>query len=309
MDEIRKKILKILAEEPQKKLRASEIKRKAEGLPEDRKVDARDYGNILRGLKFDGFLESDSESYPVKWGITEKGLNRLEEGLEMEEKMDSFPEAPRGEKSSETRMELYERGFLDKEIAERMDVSQSAVQAWRSRRDLPPNPAEEKRKIGRGLEEIIKPYLIRRLEDKIHLDEDRVASEILESLNGNMEWGKAWERAKKLLNEELSGVTPEDVIDGAGKEEEIQEEIREKAKQIISEYREEKPISGSPSVNAAASIYIASLLLDERLTQKKIASAFDVTSAGLRERYSRIAESIGIDYTHTISGFPKVEER
>lgn len=309
MGDIRIKILRALAEKPQKKLKASEVKRKAENLQEGRKVNARDYGNILRGLRRDGFLETDLESTPAKWRITERGLNRLEEEPEIGKKTDPYPKAPRDEEGMGTRLELYESGLSDKKIAERMDVSRSAIQAWRSRRDLPPNPAKRKKRIGKGLEKNIKTYLIRKLENRTYLDQESVTSEILESLDENMDWGEAWRRAKKLLNEKLSGVKPEDAVSEVWKEVGIREEVKEKANQIISEYREKGPISGSPSGIAAGSIYLASLLLDERLTQKKIASALGITPVAVRNRFQKIAESLGIDYTHTRSGLPKVRGR
>lgn len=303
MENTRLKILKVLSENPQKGMKASEIKLRVENMETEEKVNARDYGNILRSLRRDGLLKTDAKAYPLKWTITEKGLRSLGKRAGSPQKPDH------DEGGNETRLVLYERGLSDKEIAEKMEVSRSAVQAWRSRRNLPPNPADMKKKIGRSLENEIKPYLIQELENRAHPDPERVVSEILESLDESMESGKAWRKAKELLNKESARVGPEDLIGEVKEEMEVREEIIEKANQIISEYREVEKISGSRSGVAGGSIYLASLLFGKRLTQKKVASAFDITPSTVRNHFHKMAESLGIDYTYTTSGLPKVRGR
>lgn len=188
-----------------------------------------------------------------------------------------------------------------------MDVSKQAVQQWRSRRGLPPNPFEREKRIGRGMERKIKPYLIRKIEKKPYLDSEKIASEILEALDEDMNQKEAWGKARKLLYERLSKVRPEDVISWAGEKMETPMELEEEAKRLISEYKERKPISGSPRAIAAGAIYLAALLLEQRLMEREIAEGLDVSLVTVRNRYQEIAELLEIKYTYTKSGLPKID--
>ncbi|KXB02143.1 hypothetical protein AKJ44_01275 [candidate division MSBL1 archaeon SCGC-AAA261F17] len=158
---------------------------------------------------------------------------------------------------SRKRFKLYQDGLSDREIAERMNVSHQAVQEWRSRRGLPPNPSERRNRIGKGLEGNIKPYLIEKIGKKPQLDSESVASEILEALDEGMGKDEAWMMARKLLYERISKVMPVDLISRAGEKLGTPVELEEEARRLVSEYRERKSISGSRNAIAAGAIYLA----------------------------------------------------
>ncbi len=43
------------------------------------------------------------------------------------------------ENENNIRMNLYDKGFSDRQIAKRVGVSSQAINIWRNRRNLPPN--------------------------------------------------------------------------------------------------------------------------------------------------------------------------
>jgi transcription initiation factor TFIIB len=73
-------------------------------------------------------------------------------------------------------------------------------------------------------------------------------------------------------------------------------EIQEKAKEIIDVCTEAGLLSGkSPTGFAAAAIYAASLLCDDRVTQQTVAEAANVTEVTIRTRYQEQLEEIGLE--------------
>ena len=71
--------------------------------------------------------------------------------------------------------------------------------------------------------------------------------------------------------------------------------VEAKAIEIIALAKEMGLTSGKgPSGLAAASIYIASVLLNERKTQKEVATVADVTEVTIRNRYKELTQALDL---------------
>ncbi len=73
-------------------------------------------------------------------------------------------------------------------------------------------------------------------------------------------------------------------------------EVQEKGREIIEKAIKKGLISGrGPTGVAAAAVYIASLLMGERRTQKEVANVAGVTEVTIRNRYRELKKELGID--------------
>nr|AAZ32104.1 archaeal transcriptional initiation factor TFB [uncultured euryarchaeote Alv-FOS5] len=72
--------------------------------------------------------------------------------------------------------------------------------------------------------------------------------------------------------------------------------VQEKAKEILNEAVEKGLISGrGPTGVAAAAVYIASVMMGERRTQKEVAEVAGVTEVTIRNRYRELKRELNID--------------
>jgi transcription initiation factor TFIIB len=73
-------------------------------------------------------------------------------------------------------------------------------------------------------------------------------------------------------------------------------EVQEKGREIIEDAIKKGLISGrGPTGVAAAAVYIAGLLKDERRTQKEVANVAGVTEVTIRNRYRELRKELKID--------------
>ena len=73
-------------------------------------------------------------------------------------------------------------------------------------------------------------------------------------------------------------------------------EVLIKAKQILKDAEDGGITNGqSPLGTAAAALYIASILCDDRRTQKEVADKAGVTEVTIRNRYKDLSEKLGIE--------------
>ncbi|MCD6247183.1 MAG: transcription initiation factor IIB [Candidatus Diapherotrites archaeon] len=73
-------------------------------------------------------------------------------------------------------------------------------------------------------------------------------------------------------------------------------EVQEKGREIIEKAIKKGLISGrGPTGVAAAAVYIASLLMGERRTQKEVANVAGVTEVTIRNRYRELKKELGIE--------------
>ncbi len=73
-------------------------------------------------------------------------------------------------------------------------------------------------------------------------------------------------------------------------------DVRVKTMEILQEAVKQELTSGrGPTGMAAASLYIASVLCGERVTQREVADVAGVTEVTIRNRYKEIAKKLDID--------------
>jgi transcription initiation factor TFIIB len=73
-------------------------------------------------------------------------------------------------------------------------------------------------------------------------------------------------------------------------------EVQEKARDILESAIRRGLISGrGPTGVAAASVYIAGVLMGERRTQKEVADVAGVTEVTIRNRYRELKDRLGLE--------------
>ena len=109
------------------------------------------------------------------------------------------------------------------------------------------------------------------------------------------EIGKNYRFISKELKLKLLPTSPEDYISRFCSELKLSTEVQIKAMEILKLAAEKALITGrGPTGNAAASLYIASVLCGERRTQREVADVAGVTEVTVRNRYKEIGEKLDI---------------
>jgi transcription initiation factor TFIIB len=109
------------------------------------------------------------------------------------------------------------------------------------------------------------------------------------------EIARTYRYVSQELGLEIQPVDPKKYVPRFSSELGLDEEIQAKAKEIIDTTAEEGLLSGkSPTGFAAAAIYSASLLCNEKKTQKRVAEVAQVTEVTIRNRYQEQIEAMGI---------------
>ncbi len=127
----------------------------------------------------------------------------------------------------------------------------------------------------------------------------RTLDEIAESAKLNRkEIGRTYRFVARELNISLKPTTPVDYVDRFGSELGLSGEVRSKAIEILKKAMDQELTSGrGPTGVSAAAIYIASVLLGERRTQREVADVAGVTEVTIRNRYKELAERLDIEIT------------
>jgi transcription initiation factor TFIIB len=98
------------------------------------------------------------------------------------------------------------------------------------------------------------------------------------------------------LNISLDPTTPIDYVPRFGSELKLSGETQSKAIEVLKMAMDMELTSGrGPTGVAAAAIYIASVLLGERRTQREVADVAGVTEVTIRNRYKELAEKLDIN--------------
>jgi transcription initiation factor TFIIB len=125
------------------------------------------------------------------------------------------------------------------------------------------------------------------------LDEIANASRV-----GRKEIGRTYRFMTRELNLKLLPTRPQDYISRFASELKLSGEVQSKALEILKEAHDKELTSGrGPTGVAAASIYIASILCNERRTQREVADVAGVTEVTIRNRYKELTEKLGIQVT------------
>lgn len=107
--------------------------------------------------------------------------------------------------------------------------------------------------------------------------------------------GKTYRHTARELDMQIKPGKPEDFIPRYASELGLPGEVQARARQIISDARQEEAMAGrSPTGMVAAALYIAAKLEGVELTQREIANYVGVTSVTVRKNYKDLVESLGI---------------
>ncbi len=109
------------------------------------------------------------------------------------------------------------------------------------------------------------------------------------------EIGRTYRYVAQELELKMEPVDPKQYVPRFASELELSEEVQSKANEIIDTTAEQGLLSGkSPTGYAAAAIYAASLLCNEKKTQREVADVAQVTEVTIRNRYQEQIEAMGI---------------
>ncbi len=122
------------------------------------------------------------------------------------------------------------------------------------------------------------------------LDEIAAASRV-----GRKEIGRTYRFMTRELKLKLMPTRPQDYIQRFCSELKLSSEVQARAQDILKDAANKELTSGrGPTGVAAASIYIASILSNERRTQREVAEVAGVTEVTIRNRYKELTEKLGI---------------
>jgi transcription initiation factor TFIIB len=109
------------------------------------------------------------------------------------------------------------------------------------------------------------------------------------------EIGRTYRYVSRELGLKLLPTSPEDYISRFCSELKLSGDVRAKTVAILQEAAHRELTSGrGPTGMAAASLYIASILCNERRTQREVADVAGVTEVTIRNRYKELAEKLDI---------------
>ena len=112
---------------------------------------------------------------------------------------------------------------------------------------------------------------------------------------GQKEIGRTYRYISKELGLEMEPVDPKQYVPRFCSELEVSEEVQTMTNEIIDTSAEEGLLSGkSPTGFAAAAIYAASLLCNEKKTQREVGDVAQVTEVTIRNRYQEQIKAMGI---------------
>jgi len=112
----------------------------------------------------------------------------------------------------------------------------------------------------------------------------------------NKEIARTYRYLSQSLGLEMRPVDPKQYVPRFCSQLDVSEEVRTKAKEIIDISAEQGLLSGkSPTGFAAAAIYSASLLCNEKQTQAEVGEVAQVTEVTIRNRYQEQIRAMGFD--------------
>ena len=112
------------------------------------------------------------------------------------------------------------------------------------------------------------------------------------------EIGRTYRFMTRELKLKLLPTKPQDYIQRFCSELKLSGNTQNKAIEILKDATDKELTSGrGPTGVAAASIYIASILTNERRTQREVADVAGVTEVTIRNRYKELNEKLGMEIT------------
>ena len=109
---------------------------------------------------------------------------------------------------------------------------------------------------------------------------------------GHQELTRTYRYIIRELNLEIEPADPEQYLPRFISELELSDEVEREARRLIEIARQQNVISGkSPIGLAAAAIYAAALLSNEKITQREVGTVADVSEVTIRNRYHELLEA------------------
>lgn len=147
---------------------------------------------------------------------------------------------------------------------------------------------------GRSMESVVAGVLYaacRRHEMPRTLDELSEASDVEKK-----EIGRTYRFVTRELGIKILPSNPADYVGRFSSSLDLSPETQTKAVEIIEAAQEEELTSGrGPTGIAAAALYVAALINDEKRTQREVADVAGVTEVTIRNRYKELLEELGLE--------------
>ncbi len=111
------------------------------------------------------------------------------------------------------------------------------------------------------------------------------------------EIGRSYRFLARGLGLNLRPTSPIDYVDRFGDALHVSQKTKKRAKEILQEAIKRGGITSGkgPTGLAAAALYVASILEDEKKTQREVAEVAHVTEVTVRNRYKELVEKLGIN--------------
>lgn len=107
-----------------------------------------------------------------------------------------------------------------------------------------------------------------------------------------MELTRTYRYIVRELNLEVQPADPKSYIPRFVSDLDLNEEVERRARQLIDDAREAGVLSGkSPVGLAAAAVYAASLLCNQKVTQSEVSEVADISEVTIRNRYKELLEA------------------
>ena len=237
---------------------------------------------------------------PLTYTISDKGLNTT---IDWKDKDIHGHKIPERNKAQIYRLRKWNKRMRVSGAGERnLAFALSELDRDSSRLGIPRSVREDaaiiyrsaaKNKLirGRSIEVVVASALYaacRRCNIPRTLDEIAIASNV-----SKKQVGKTYRFLSRELNIKLKPTSPSDYISRFASKLGLSGEVQAKAIEIINKAVTAGLSSGKgPTGVAAAALYIASLLLGERKTQKEVSEISGVTEVTIRNRYKELSENI-----------------
>lgn len=239
---------------------------------------------------------------PATYAIADKGLATNIDFRNKDARGNVIPEANRAQLY---RLRKWNRRMRVSNASERnLAFALSELDRVSSRLGIPRSVREDAAKIyrsaarkklirGRSIEGMVAAALYtacRRNNIPRSLDEMQVASNV-----SKKQIGRNYRFLAKKLNIKLKPTSPSDYIPRFATQLSLSGEVESKAISIIKKAKDNGLINGKGPIGiAATALYISSILLGERKSQRDIAEIAGVTEVTIRNRYKELANNLGI---------------
>ena len=242
---------------------------------------------------------------PLTYTISDKGLTTTIDNRNRDSNGRNIPEANKAQiyrlRQWQARMRIANASERNLAFAlSELDRESSRLSIPRSIREdaamIYRKAARKKLIRGRSIESMVAAALYmacRRYEVPRTLDEMSGASSV-----SKKQIGKNYRFLSRELKIKLRPTSPSDYIPRFASKLGLSGEVQAKAIEIVRKAKESGVLNGKgPTGVAATALYISSILLGERKTQRDIADVAGITEVTIRNRYKEIAEEVDLGVT------------